>query len=520
MPREELESRTDFINAVTGEVAGSPSELPIDMTTFNHPLTPEEACPPPAVDGMSEVTILIEARYANGDEAKEVVIKVPVEELDNDGTFNPGRLDQGLMQDILDDYNVCYLYNDYWAEADSSGWNNIVWIEDCDEWGWSDDCCFGILDGSGNEGYFSIDGDYVRCTDSDECYITPEVATVHDVYWCESCEEYRSGDDHDFDECENGGSDENHFDNTISYQVQGMSLHKKWGTDSPVYSMTNGMRHTFGVEMETRRGYLDDWRDLNVKAVYDGSTSGNEYVTGVLRGDYGFNHLKKICDRISQDHELNSACGVHVHIGGQFNRRFTIMLLILGYHLQDELYRMMPPSRVNNTYCKKIPTWASEVNFQNFREVLGKYIYGGNESHLDKNRNKKCRHDHYCSTRYRWININNFSTNSGKPTVEFRLHGASTNYEKIRNWTLICMAIVGFAENYQKYIWQNRKFIDNQPVITLKYVLDSMLGDNISKQVYDYYKKRCKKFAGYYGEQDSNGPSLPSSLLSRNGVIE
>jgi hypothetical protein len=180
-------------------------------------------------------------------------------------------------------------------------------------------------------------------------------------------------------------------------------------------------------------------------------------------------------------------------------------LLRLGYKIQDEIFRMMPPSRLDNSFCKFIPTWAGKnINFQNWRKLIGKYIYAG-ESELDKHRNKKCRHDHYASTRYRWININNFSTSSGKPTVECRCHGASMNYEKIRNWVLICKCIVSYAENNQKKIWYN---IDD---VTLKNVILEGLGENLGKQVYTYYTKRVAEFAGPI--QDS-GKELPSQLVT------
>jgi hypothetical protein len=172
---------------------------------------------------------------------------------------------------------------------------------------------------------------------------------------------------------------------------------------------------------------------------------------------------------------------------------------------------MMPPSRVTNTYCKPIPTWASEVNFQNFRNLLCKYIYGGNDNDvLDKNRNKKGYHERYAGTRYRWVNINNFSTNSGRPTVEFRVHGASLNYEKIRNWVLICMSIVRFAENRQKMIWSN---LDS---ILLDTVVKDSLGPNLGEQVMRYYNKRVDKFDSTTGQSQM----LPSAIIERLGVIE
>ncbi|MBT7914063.1 hypothetical protein HN588_09160, partial [Candidatus Bathyarchaeota archaeon] len=96
----------------------------------------------------------------------------------------------------------------------------------------------------------------------------------------------------------------------------------------------------------------------------------------------------------------------------------------LGYQIQDEIYRMMPPSRLGNTYCKYIPDYVMDMNLTNWRTHLGRYIHGSGVE-LNENCNKKSRLGSYPSTRYRWINCVNFSSNSGKPTVEFRNHGAS-----------------------------------------------------------------------------------------------
>jgi hypothetical protein len=432
----------------------------------------------------------------------EVSILVHKDTLNDEGQLNPKLISVKDMQSIIDEHKICYVESCMYAK-----WirGSVFFYSEYDAtWLESDICMFGILP-NGDEGYFSREQDYVECYDTNVIYYCSETASDDGCYWCDRCEEYRS-DSHSFDSC--GDEDNEYFDNmarstAIINGVVDRTQGKTYGNWSPTYTMSNGMRHTFGVEIETSRGNLYDYECLNLKAVYDGSTSGPEYVTGVLHGDYGYAHLKKICNSISDDHEINQRCGVHVHIGGQFNRVFTIMLLRLGYKIQDEIFRMMPPSRLDNTYCKFIPTWAGkDINFQNWRKQIGKYIYAG-ESELDKHRNKKCRHDHYASTRYRWININNFSTASGKPTVEFRCHGASMNYEKIRNWVLICKCIVSYAENNQKKIWYNIHDV------TLKDVILEGLGENLGKQVYTYYTKRVTEFAAPIKD---SGKQLPSQM--------
>lgn len=438
------------------------------------------------------------------DSGSSLDIEVPKRALNDLGELNPELLNQEDMLKIIDSYSVCYIdVHDCWM---SGALRDFDYCNYDAYWMPSDETVLGI-NPDGDEDYFSYNESYVRCYDTDTIYYDSDTASNNGCYYCEHCDEYRS-EEHDFDDCGDDECDDRFFNNTVyPGTCKTLDMKKRWGTCSPTYSISNGMKHTFGVEIETERGSLSDICEFNLKGVYDGSTSGVEYVTGVLKGDYGFNHLKGICNRISEDHEINQRCGVHVHIGGNFNRVFTIMLLRLGYKIQDEVFRMMPPSRIGNSFCKFIPTWAGvDINFQNWRNEIGRYIYA-EDAKLDRFRNKKCRHDQYASTRYRWININNFSTASGKPTIEFRCHGASMNYEKIRNWVLICMAIVSYAENNQRKVWYN---IED---VTLKDVIMQSLGDNIGKQVYDYYKQRVELFKEPI---KNSGKKLPSEL----GVIE
>tara|TARA_R110002012_G_scaffold2179_1_gene10432 strand:- start:12433 stop:13941 length:1509 start_codon:yes stop_codon:yes gene_type:complete len=502
MPTEENEiANADFTtDSFLLPSSSNNNEESLDVTEFNVAEIPE-----------GHVEVLIEV----DDEDRTIVVGKDYAFEDNEHGWMVDNASD--MAYFINNHGVCFMHNCEWKKVEDEC--EVVYSDYSNEWLWNDDAMYGYYN-RGEEGYFHHDEDYVRCSDTDDVYVNSEEADYHHCYYCEGCDEYRDSDNHDFDDCQNRGNGD-HFNNIqandVSYMRKDRQLshHKMYGTDSPTFTKSNGMQYTFGVEMETQSGYIESsvWNKLNLSSVYDGSISGNEYVTGVLKGDYGFNHLKKITDNLSQDHHIDTSCGVHVHIGGVFNRRFTIMLLRLCYHLQDDIYRMMPQSRITNSYCKPIPTWASEVNFQNYKNILYKYIYGGSEDSkdvLDKFHNKKNSHDRYAGTRYRWVNINNFSTKSGKPTVEFRVHGASLNYEKLRNWVLICMSIVRFAENRQKMIWSD---LNN---ILLDTVIKDSLGNNLGEQVMQYYNKRRSKFESTTGQSSQ----LPSARLERNGVIQ
>ena len=495
-----MPTENEELDLLSGDATDNTDNIPLDVTEFVDTTIPE---------GHVQVTILIRDDY----EKTLIVRKEFTEELST-GIVLSQDLSISDMEDLIQEHGVCWVNNNQWFIIEDI--DDVRWSELNNEWILTDESVFGFFN-RGEEGYWHYDEDYVRCSDTDICYIDGEEAQYHDCHYCESCDEYRSSDHHNFDEC--GHSDQESWNNQVSISTNKdvrirNSHNKKYGTDSQTWSISNGIRYTFGVELETASGCIDssDWNNYNLASVYDGSINGNEYVTGVLRGDNGFNHLRKICKELQYTgHTIDRSCGIHVHIGGRFNRRFTIMLLRLCYHLQDDLYRMMPVSRAQSSYCKPIPTWASEITFQNYRTKLGKYIYGGSDGNvvLDKNHNKKCRHDRYCGTRYRWVNINNFSTDSGKPTVEFRLHSASLSYDKIRNWILICMSLVLFAENKQRDIYSNINSI------LLDTVIKYSLGDNLGEQIMNYYNTRVEKFSSTTGISDR----LPSAIIERDGEI-
>lgn len=500
---EENEELEIFANNATNESDS------LDVTQFanNQDDTPPIDTPPPVE--IPEGHVL--AKVEDGQEYKEYA--VPSAWVNEEG-FIMTHLGCNEVEELIDMHGIAYVQGS-WCNIDC--FDDIKWSETCEEYLFSDDAIY-VYTRHGDD-YIHYDDDYIRCADTDNCYINQDVANYNDCHYCETCDEWRSCDNHDFDECGNesrGGRFSNQRRSTSPYTdaARKLKYYKDYGTNSPTWSISNGLRYTFGVEIETDGGRLDEYDDLNLDAVYDGSINGNEYVTGVLRGDYGFNHLKKIMHRINTsnvEHHVTRSCGIHVHIGGRFNRRFTIMLLRLCYHLQDDIFRMLPPSRSGNGYCKFIPTWTSEVSFYNYKEVLGKYIYGGDDGEivLDRQHNKKRSIDRYRGTRYTWVNINNFSTSSGKPTVEFRPHSSTLNYDKIRNWILICMSLVYYAENMQKQIYYN---IGD---VTLKGVLDAALGSNFGKQLYDYHLERRGKFASLH----KDNAQLPSDVLKRNGKI-
>lgn len=160
------------------------------------------------------------------------------------------------------------------------------------------------------------------------------------------------------------------FNNIVSSLVKSLTLHgtgdnqildklkTSVGVKSSTFFRTGGLPYTFGVEIETSSGTIKAIAsDLNCSAVRDGSIGSGEYVTGVLKGDAGVKHLKKICDRLYYNTAVDNRCGVHVHVGGlNLNKEFFIYAHLLGLKLQDNIFNnFLPNDRKNNNYCKRYP---------------------------------------------------------------------------------------------------------------------------------------------------------------------
>ncbi len=352
-------------------------------------------------------------------------------------------------------------------------------------------------------------------------------------------------------------ADYKEYENSIKYSKDKF-YNFKYGMDSPTYLISEGKSYTFGVEIETSYGLMPSYiRDnFNFKCVYDGSLKddaghahGGEYVSGVLKGDKGFEHLKDFLYQASRRCQINAKAGVHVHIGVNPTSDLIVHLYKLSLCVQDELYKLIPYNRRGSAHCKYLDSFKFDFNnilgkddYNNrideyysiiYQHYSGKgYKPGSSLNKLNyhpKGQNGKCNYDQH-SPRYCWLNLipamfqrkgsaeirdrgviggfaevrrgdprpNRFDYHSidtfmqddanwlrrnpqGVPpppvpvvkeeeekynayTAEFRLWPASLNFNKIKNHIKICMALVYYAENYQKEI-QNRDIIPLEEII-------------------------------------------------------
>ena len=389
----------------------------------------------------------------------------------------------------LHDGDYCHqddaIYNNSDGEYYHCDDNSLAFCEDREEYYDEHDCIWAELY-NGGEGWVHNEGEYVYSNFSDRYFQCSSTAENLGYWWSESREDWLPDSETDDEgDC---------WDNTYT-------------TKDTLFTKTYGMKYTFGVEMETCEGYFEYDNSLNLRAVEDGSIEGKEYVTGVLQGNNGMNMLSRICQEVSKQCCVDRSCGVHVHIGGaNFNRRFSILSIMLGQMMQTQLFRIQPISRRSNTYCKEIPNKFIELRTVNKKlypythkrmlRLLSEYIAGDSKG-FHKYNCKKSRNPngHYSSTRYKWLNLNNCSYKERGDTIEFRQHSGSLDYHKIKKWLLFCMSYVNFVENHSRTIIEayNRFQEDQSICISMREVLFAGLGKE-GDVIADYYDKREERF--------------------------
>ena len=410
------------------------------------------------------------------------------------------KLEEGYVIDLHGDEqheeDCVQLYNGDWCHCDEAIRNesNGQWYhQDYDGLQWcntnecyydDEDMIYGNLY-EGGEGWFHQDTDYEYSEYSDRYFQCRDTAEERGFIYSESRGDYIPEDEYDEGET---------WDNTFKIV-------------DTMFTKTYGMPYTFGVEMETCDGYLDYTSKYSLKCVDDGSIEAKEYVTGILQGDKGMKELEDICQALSDECYVDRTCGVHVHIGGaNFNRRFSILSIMLGQMMQEQLFRIQPKSRRKNTYCQSIPEEFIKIRtvnkklypftYKRMLRLLSKYV-SNIDAGFDKTNCKKSRHPngHYASTRYKWLNLNNCSYNERGETIEFRQHSGSLDYNKIRKWVLFCMSFVNFVENHSRTIIETYNRFQKDPAIciSMREVLVAGLGKE-GDIIADYYDKREERF--------------------------
>jgi Putative amidoligase enzyme len=279
---------------------------------------------------------------------------------------------------------------------------------------------------------------------------------------------------------------------------------------------------TFGLEYEVSRGNMPD-RVLHKNGLVicrDGSISGPEYVSVPMKGAKGLMTIQDTCAELKKRTEIDINCSLHIHIGNIPTDRASIVAYYLTFkRIQDELFKMFPYYKTDSTgvkrrnYCQKFPLYFipkhtgtpkeiydKTVNFhymqiyQMLLEDEKKGIVHPSVLHNRKTRTHPVHQKFHRPGRYYALNLMNCFFSS-RNTAEFRLHGPSTNSQKIINWLFICNAIVQFAQKYAHEIITGRKQFNLMNV--LDYYRSHFKGDKtaefLSEYLMNYYADRVER---------------------------
>lgn len=210
---------------------------------------------------------------------------------------------------------------------------------------------------------------------------------------------------------------------------------RKFGVEIEFYGAADSIlnQNFRAVGLDIRNEFYNHATRPHWKFVSDSSINGSnakEMVSPILQGTEGLIDFRKACKALRLSNaQVNTSCGVHVHLDvNDYSIENFRTLLKNQYLLENQIDKMMPKSRRANAnrFCQGFRS-ENQNNF--FRKV--------------DNCNTVNALANIFITRYFKLNLQSFQRHG---TVEFRQHGASTNYLKIKNWILICARLVEFSK--------------------------------------------------------------------------
>lgn len=236
---------------------------------------------------------------------------------------------------------------------------------------------------------------------------------------------------------------------------------------------------TFGLEFETIAGTLPQ-KVLNTTGLIplrDGSIQGIEYVTVPMVGAKGFQTTLNAVKELAHRTKYDESCAVHMHIGNiPRTPEFILAFFKVTCAIQDELYTLFPLYKKYNfgvkskNYTKPFP--ATQLlaqmhpvidgsNIKHNFDILYQYLSMG-ESFHDKACDLKNVTNHpadrdgrakwHINTRYHIHNLIPLIFGN-KQTVEFRIHTATLDVNKVAYFMMLNAAIVNYTiENTAKIL--------------------------------------------------------------------
>ena len=247
-------------------------------------------------------------------------------------------------------------------------------------------------------------------------------------YYCDQC--YEGEEEVDLDSYSKRNMGENARSNRIIKSMRLVGLE--------VETITNNWsfwaRQEEEAEEEEEESYPNTFRPVHDSSIERG-TDGSA-VEWVMRnpsnGDELYNRITNLTEYLNYEFDVNRSCGLHVHVDARDCEWQQLKyILLLGKSVQDVIYKMLPPSRDNGRWCRRIPMSREDILAIESNEdfIDAWYNSWGVNPSMEK----------YNDSRYCGMNMHSRIING---SVEFRYHSGTINQDKIINWVKICTAIV------------------------------------------------------------------------------
>lgn len=180
-------------------------------------------------------------------------------------------------------------------------------------------------------------------------------------------------------------------------------------------------RRSFGIELETASGHVRNYEPFSQER--DGSISGYEYASPILRGRAGLRVLRGFMRR-SVDIRVDRRCGYHLHIDMRDLPDHQIYTIGAAYLATErKWFERVSPSRQNNSYAMRFCN-----NGRIFMDLV----------RADRN-NTPFTSFCYTYDRYQWINFQAYNVHG---TIENRLHHGTFNFRKVAKWAVLNLHFV------------------------------------------------------------------------------
>lgn len=230
---------------------------------------------------------------------------------------------------------------------------------------------------------------------------------------------------------------------------------QKLKDNETVYPLAKYLKYTFGLEFETSQGYIPEnicYQD-GLIPLRDGSITGPEYSTVVLKGREGISFLHQQIETLKEYTSFNKECSLHVHLGGYPIKEDTIYrLYLVCKSIEQELMTILPVLTFDSAaykkngkdYCKRLDIYNSFEEM--YSCLVGNPFFGSFTQPHPNDIERKRKWNIF--TRYYWCNFINALCYKVNKTIEFRFLRPTYNFKKILLWLYIFNGVLEYAEKY------------------------------------------------------------------------